>query len=430
MGQLFGLSMLRRFIHTASMATTFGFLCLLFCRPLFAGVIDSSLPTPAGLASAVEFWQQVFAVHDSATVLFFDPFDHATKYSALRVGDDMAGRSAIDKERARIVAEYDLNEEDGRLRTQRGVKEQFLAGLQIAGRYLPEMKRIFREAGLPTDLAYLPLVESSFNLRARSPVGAAGIWQFMPETGRKFLQIDDAVDERLDPITSTRAAARLLKQNYQILGSWPLAVTAYNHGTEGILRAIETTGSRNLTDMIRRYKSPTFGFASQNFYAELLAVVHLAKNSERYFPFLRLQQPTPLRELTLTQPVSMDVILKAAAVEPKTFFEWNPAIAPTVTKLPAGSRFNVAPAKFSRVMAAAQRQVTDVAQVKKDRAQAKAITVAAAKTQPVGRALAPARSGSTVAKATNNGRPNLRVAAVPNRVKLAKARNSVSAPAS
>ena len=157
-------------------------------------------------------------------------------YSTLRVGDDIAGRSVVDKERARIVAEYDLNEEDGRLRTQRGVKEQFLAGLQIAGRYLPEMKRIFREAGLPTDLTYLALVESSFNLRARSPMGAAGIWQFMPETGKKFLRIDDAVDERLDLIASTRAAARLLKQNYQILGSWPLAVTAYNHGTEGMLR--------------------------------------------------------------------------------------------------------------------------------------------------------------------------------------------------
>jgi membrane-bound lytic murein transglycosylase D len=197
-----------------------------------------------------------------------------------------------------------------------------------------------------------------------------------------------------------------------------------------MLRAIETTGSRNLTDMIRRYKSPTFGFASQNFYAELLAVVHLAKNSERYFPFLRLQQPTPLSELTLTQPVSMDVILKAAAVEPKTFLEWNPAIAPTVTKLPAGSRINVAPAKFSRVMAAAQRQVTDVAQVKKDQAQAKAVTVAAAKTRPVGKAVATARSGSTVAKAVKTSRANLRTVAVPNRFKLAKARNSVPTPAS
>jgi hypothetical protein len=430
MGQLSGPIMVRRFIQTATVAKTIFFLSLLFCRPLFAVGFESSLPTPAGLASAVEFWQQVFAVHDSATVLFFDPFDHATMYSTLRASDDIAARSAIDKERARIVAEYDLNEEDGRLRTQRGVKEQFLSGLQIAGRYLPEMKRIFRESGLPTDLAYLPLVESSFNLRARSPVGAAGIWQFMPETGKKFLRIDDAVDERLDPIASTRAAARLLKQNYQILGSWPLAVTAYNHGTEGMLRAIETTGSRNLTDMIRRYKSPTFGFASQNFYAELLAVVHLAKNSERYFPFLRLQQPTPLRELTLTQPVSVDAILKAAAVEPKTFLEWNPAIASTVSKLPAGSRINVAPAKFAKVMAAAERQVTGAAQVKKDRAQAKTVTVAAAKTQPADKALATARSGSTVTKATKTSRTNIRIAAVPSRFKLAKARNAASVPAS
>ena len=125
---------------------------------------------------------------------------------------------AIDRERAKIVADYDLADDESRIRSQRGAKEHFLEGLKISGRYMAQMQKIFREEGLPPELAYLPLVESSFNIRARSSVGAVGMWQFMPETGKKFLRIDAAVDERLDPIASTRAAARLLKENYRILG--------------------------------------------------------------------------------------------------------------------------------------------------------------------------------------------------------------------
>jgi membrane-bound lytic murein transglycosylase D len=300
---------------------------------------------PAGLESAVEFWKKIFARHDSTTVLLFDPFDHATIYQTLKAADSPDGRVSIEKERRRILTDYDLDEEMGRVRVQRGAREQFLSGLRIAGRYLPEMKTIFRGAGMPTDLAYLPLVESSFNLNARSPVGAAGIWQFMPETGRKFLRIDDTIDERLDPIASTRAAARLLKENFQILGSWPLAITAYNHGTEGIFRAIEETGSRDLAQIIRRYKSPSFGFASQNFYAEFLAVVDLAKNSERNFPSLRPDQPTALREIALPRPLPLQPALRSASLTSRQFYQWNPALNPSVQTLRAGFKVWLAPEK-------------------------------------------------------------------------------------
>ena len=103
-----------------------------------------------------------------------------------------------------------------RVRSQRGAKEHFTEGLRISGRYIAQMQKIFRDEGLPPELAYLPLVESSFNVRARSSAGAVGMWQFIPETGKKFMRIDDAVDERRDPMASTRAAARLLKENYRI----------------------------------------------------------------------------------------------------------------------------------------------------------------------------------------------------------------------
>ena len=346
-----------------------------------AGARDTGLSVPAGLRGAVAFWQQIFSRHDSGTVLFFDPYDHATVYATLKIADTAPGRAAIENERLRILADYDLEEQAGRLRTQRGAREQFLGGLRVAGRYLPEIKKIFRDREMPTDLAYLPLVESSFNTQARSPVGAAGIWQFMPETGKKFfLRIDDTIDDRLDPIASTRAAARLLKQNYQILGSWPLAITAYNHGTEGMFRAIQSTGSRDLSVFIRRYKSPSFGFASQNFYAEFLAAVAVAKNSERHFPFLRPDRPVGLREIARPHALPVGAALSSVALSERQFFEWNPALNRSVTTMPAGFRVKL-PAEKADSFMAAQQVARRAGAAKRNIAGAKPAAPAKAKTQ-------------------------------------------------
>jgi membrane-bound lytic murein transglycosylase D len=251
---------------------------LVFTDPLVAQA--RIFPTPAGLEKAVAFWKQIFTRYSFAEVVLFDPVDPSTIYRVVRAPETEEGRALIDREKIRVTAEYDLAAPDVRLRAQRGAREHFAEGLKISGRYIDEMKRIFREEGLPEDLTYLPLVESSFNIRARSSVGALGMWQFMPETGRKFLRIDDSIDERRDPLLSTRAAARLLQQNYRLFESWPLAITAYNHGTEGIFRGMKATESDDLVELIKNYQSPTFGFASKHFYAEFLAVVAIANSSE------------------------------------------------------------------------------------------------------------------------------------------------------
>ena len=102
-------------------------------------------------------------------------------------------------------------------------REKFEQAIKRSGRYLPLMESIFaREYNLPVELTRLPFVESSFNIRARSKVGASGIWQFMRSTGKLFLKINDGVDERNDPIRATEAAAKLLKMNFGSLKSWPL----------------------------------------------------------------------------------------------------------------------------------------------------------------------------------------------------------------
>ena len=162
-----------------------------------------------------------------------------------------------------------------RLRFQLGQRDRFLDGFKQSGRYISAMEEIFKREGLPTELTRLPFVESSFNTRARSKVGASGVWQFMRSTGRLFLKVNDAVDERNDPILATQAAARLLKLNFESLNNWPLAVTAYNHGRKGMMRAVRRVGSDELEELASEHHSRSPGFASSNFFTELSAAIKL-----------------------------------------------------------------------------------------------------------------------------------------------------------
>src|SRR5690606_14095471 len=129
------------------------------------------------------------------------------------------------------------------VRFQLGQADRFREGLVRSGAWSDHIASTFEKMGLPRELAALPHVESSFNPYAYSKVGAAGMWQFMRSTGRRFLRIDATVDERLDPYRSTEAAARFHEQNYIVLGTWPLALTAYNHGPGGMKRAQEQLGT-------------------------------------------------------------------------------------------------------------------------------------------------------------------------------------------
>jgi len=337
------------------LCVSFALFAVLFVPARGAWGQDAPFSVPLGLEDAVEFWKQIFTRYGFGEVVLFDLVDPSKIYSVLRVPDSDQGRAMVEKERSRIVAEYDLVEDEARIRSQRGAKEHFLEGLRVSGRYLGQMQKIFRNEGLPAELAYLPLVESSFNIRARSSVGALGMWQFMPQTGKKFMRIDATVDERRDPMASTRGAARLLKENYRILGNWPLAITAYNHGTEGIFRGIKIAESDNLVDLIRRYQAPAFGFASKNFYAEFLAVVDIATNRDVHFPYLRTHRPVVLREVEVKRQTSLHAVLKPAAISQSEFFEWNPALEPKAKFLPVGYRVKLPPDKDDEFLAAHKR---------------------------------------------------------------------------
>ncbi|MBU3918161.1 transglycosylase SLT domain-containing protein [bacterium] len=205
------------------------------------------------------------------------------------------------------------------VRFQRGQKDSFRKGLIRSGAFSEQMKNIFKAHGLPEDLAYLPFVESSFNYKAFSKYGAAGIWQFTYHTGKRFMRIDYVVDERWDPITSTHAAAKLLKHNHKMLGNWALALTAYNHGAASMRRAVRE--KEDYETIFNEYDGKLFGFASRNFYSEFLAAKNLAKNYKTNFGDLTLDQPfipikvetpgfVPVREISNFFNVSLATIKK------------------------------------------------------------------------------------------------------------------------
>ncbi|HUP57688.1 MAG TPA: lytic transglycosylase domain-containing protein [Bdellovibrionota bacterium] len=210
-----------------------------------------------------------------------------------------------------------------RLRIQLGQKDRFIDGLFQSGRYLAVMEEIFRKEGLPVELTRLPFVESSFNVKARSKVGASGIWQFMRYTGKLYLKVNDAVDERNDPIRATEAAAKLLKHNYEALGNWPLAVTAYNHGREGMMRAVRKIGSEELEEVVSDYRSRSFGFASSNFFTELLAAIEVERNAERYFGSLERAKPMPSFEVEMAHYVKLDDLVREIPIDAAKVRELN-----------------------------------------------------------------------------------------------------------
>lgn len=237
------------------------------------------------------------------------------------------------------------------IRYQRGVKNRFQAGVIRSGRYLAQMEEIFERYGLPTELTLLPHVESSFNYQAYSKVGAAGIWQFMPATGRQYLSVGHSIDERLSPLKATEAAAQFLKRNQEVLRSWPLAVTAYNHGRAGMARAQKQHGS-DLPRIIQEYRSRTFGFASKNFYSEFLAAVEVAKNYKKYFGHLKLDLPLEFEMLPIRRTLHLSHLPDISA---DVLRDYNPELTSRVWSskmLPGGFALRVPVDKAEALQAA------------------------------------------------------------------------------
>lgn len=281
---------------------------------------SGEFPRPAEIEPQVAFWHKTYskwgrsqiAMHDKVHMdIIYDVFDlpgevsesltpsqkdyiqerfHDWKIRLGAVEDKMDSGAALDadeKELVQYIAQKTgrrnaIQGASERLRYQRGMKERFMRGLEIGRRYDDQFRRIFRNAGLPEDLAYLPHVESSFQYNAHSSAGALGIWQFTAGAAKIFMNGDSSAAARLDPVNATHGAARYLSSAYDKLGSWPLAITSYNHGIGGMQRARNAYG-HDFMRIVKHYNSPQFGFASRNYYAEFLAARDIASDPERYF---------------------------------------------------------------------------------------------------------------------------------------------------
>lgn len=213
------------------------------------------------------------------------------------------------------------------LRTQQGMADEFPRAAERAESYLPYMERIFKSRGAPIDLTRIAFVESMFNKKALSKVGASGVWQFMPDTARSFMTVNSHIDERLSPLKASYGAALLLNENRNLLKTWPLAITAYNHGPNGMQRAVKAVGTRDFDQILAKYHSPSFGFASRNFYSEFLAAKHVYKNS---YQKSRSGTRNPLRidRIRLEEPLSIHQILTTTPLKQAQLAEYNRCLLP------------------------------------------------------------------------------------------------------
>ena len=325
---------------------------------------SDSFPVYDSIRPNIAFWKKIYSEYSTAQGVIHDKQDLGIIYDVIELEDrDHYGNKKINRDRIkaskkkykliltklargeapagseeqRVADLFGVNAKPAdfqaamrNLRCQVGQKDPFRQGIIRSGAYLQEIKQIFRDSGLPEDLAYLPHVESSFNPQAYSKFGAAGIWQFTRSTGKRYMTVSYAVDERRDPIISSHAASRLLEANFKKFQNWPMAITAYNHGVAGMLRAQSRKG--DYETIFKDYRSRIFKFASRNFYAEFLAAREVARNYRVYFGELALDKPAKSQEVVMAGYSSLPEIARQLELELHVLRHLNPALRDPVVR--------------------------------------------------------------------------------------------------
>lgn len=330
--------------------------------PAMAAITVNSKQFPLfpAIEANVAFWEKIYTRYSTSEAVIHDNLHLSRIYAVIPITDYLQPGAAklnkpfldaaqkkystilsrlaqgippVTKEEQRVAAmlkglkKSELLKASESVRVQIGQKERFREGVIRSREYLPEIRRIFRSYNLPEDLAYLPHVESSFNPNAYSKAGASGLWQFTRSTGKEYLRIDQTVDERQNPLLASHAAAKLLKKNHSVLGSWPLALTAYNYGTAGMARAKKDKGTYER--IFLEYEEGYFKFASRNFYSEFLAALKSAKKMEQTLS-TRNDAPLPVTKIRLSSDASIDAVSRHFKVDTKTIRTLNPDIEPSV----------------------------------------------------------------------------------------------------
>jgi membrane-bound lytic murein transglycosylase D len=340
-------------------------LAVAYALALFAFSADAQnelFPRPAELEPAVKFWTRVYTEVDTKSGFIHDSLRMDIVYQTVRWSEDVSARDRrrrVERATAEIRdallklaggARQNLSNDEqrilklfregtsnaefraaaDRLRFQLGQSDRFREGLVRSGTWKPYIHEVLAKRGLPAELAALPHVESSFDPTAYSKVGAAGLWQFMRSTGVRYMRIDHIVDERRDPFFATDAAARLLADNFSVIQSWPLALTAYNHGLASMRRAVQQQKTTDIATIVAKYQSRSFGFASRNFYTAFLAALEIDSNPERYFPNLKINPPHDTGTITVPAFTTVDTLADALNLRESALRELNPALTDIV----------------------------------------------------------------------------------------------------
>lgn len=326
-------------------------------------------PRPAELEPAINFWVRVYTEVNTQSGFLHDSQHLDVVYTSLplnrrniearrtHIEEDLrvlatGKRDQLTRTQREVLALWPEDVSNQTLRTaasnvrwQLGQSDRFLGGLQRSGTYRQHIANVIREKGLPRELGVLPHVESSFNPGAYSSASAAGMWQFTRATGQRFMRIDHIVDERMDPYTATSAAMSLLEYNYSVLGTWPLALTAYNHGAGGIARAVRETGTTDIETIVANYRGRAFGFASRNFYAQFLAVIQVENNAEEYFGEVRFNPEPRFREIETDAYIDAEVFASSVGISLEQLRADNRGLRPVVwegnKRIPAGFKVKV-----------------------------------------------------------------------------------------
>lgn len=336
------------------------FLVLIFMPSLYA--IDDFFPVPQGYERWIPFWTKVFAEYDSNNLIISDARCPEAIYAVIEIKEQDSHESIFKKKNkkktdaaANVIEELssmldehieikflqtidnlkliyqncgmndDIAWHDIRLKLQRGNRDKLKYAIIRYGLYQNKIKSILREKKLPDDISLLPLIESNYWIFARSKAGALGVWQFMPGTGKKYMKINKYIDERMDPVKSTYAAALYLSQAYSALGSWDVTVTSYNYGNLGMIRAVNTLQTNDLSIILKKYKSRNFQYASRNFYLEFLAVRHIMANLNKYFPNLQMLPPLEYKTFKIQHNTPLKNLLTTLKIDPQVFKLYNPA---------------------------------------------------------------------------------------------------------
>ena len=329
-------------------------LILLINFPFSLLAASADFPVPDSIRPAINFWVSVYTQADTKSGFLHDAHDLSIVYTKLE-----RERSVINSTREEISADLKVlatgkrsdltpsqqslldlwgretpNERLARaavnIRWQLGQSDRFIAGIKRSGAYRSHIEEVIKAKGLPVELAVLPHVESSYHPGAYSSAAATGMWQFVRATAQRFMQVDYVVDQRLDPYAATYGAMELLEYNYNALGSWPLALTAYNHGANGIARAVRDVASMDIGKIISDYRGPRFGFASRNFYPQFLAALEVDNRSEEFFgPIFRDREPD-YQSFEMDAFVDSRLLAETLGVSIKDLQRDNPALQPSV----------------------------------------------------------------------------------------------------